>query len=136
MGLEQLVYFDYLLVHSGDVANGPVSLHAAVPHRGGEWMTRRQYVEKGLEILVSRELALKRFTTDGIVYSASELATPLLEYFNTEYASLLKERAAWIKARFGESSELDLRKLLSENMSEWGAEFKREALIRGIPGDR
>ena len=54
--LQRLVYYDYLLVYSGDVENGPPSLHPSIPHRGGGWLVRRQMVETGLNLMFSKEL--------------------------------------------------------------------------------
>ncbi len=40
LDLQELVYFDYLIVHSGD-AGGPASLHLNTPLRNGELLVRR-----------------------------------------------------------------------------------------------
>lgn len=50
--LQRLVEMDYLVVHSGD-ANGPESLHAALPLRAGELLVRRELIEKGLLLMMS-----------------------------------------------------------------------------------
>ena len=54
--LQRLVYYDYLLVHSGDVLNGPQSLHPSLPHRSGEILVRRMIVESGLNLMFSKKL--------------------------------------------------------------------------------
>lgn len=50
--LQRLVFYDYLLVHSGD-ANGPESIHPATPHRSGEVLVKRQILEQGLLLMIS-----------------------------------------------------------------------------------
>jgi len=39
LDLQRLITYDYLIVHSGDVADSPDSLHPAVPFRGTEWLS-------------------------------------------------------------------------------------------------
>lgn len=52
--LQRLVSYDYLLVHSGDVEDGPASLHPAVPFRGSELLVKREQVQAGLDIMFTR----------------------------------------------------------------------------------
>jgi len=54
--LQRLVQYEYLLVHSGDVPEGPTSLHPAAPHRSGELLVRRALVERGILFMMSRNL--------------------------------------------------------------------------------
>src|SRR4051812_492468 len=71
--LQRLVSYDYLLVHSGDVEGGPVSLHPAVPFRGGELLVKRELVRAGLDAMFAKELLEKKFEPTGICYRASAL---------------------------------------------------------------
>ena len=64
--LQRLVSYDYLLVHSGDVEDGPVSLHPAVPFRGSELLVKRDLVRAGLDAMFARELLEKKFESTGI----------------------------------------------------------------------
>src|SRR5664279_6023945 len=73
--LQRLVELDYLVVHSGD-ADGPKSLHAPLPLRAGELLVRRSLVERGVLLVVSRHLATRSVSSDGIEYAASETAAP------------------------------------------------------------
>jgi hypothetical protein len=41
--LQRLISYDYLLIHSGDIANGPHSLHPPVPFRGTELLVKRDW---------------------------------------------------------------------------------------------
>lgn len=131
LDLQRLVYYDYLLVHSGDVDGGPASLHPATPHRSGEWLVRRETVKAGLTLMVCKELAGQRFGDDGITYAASNLTAPFLTHFHSEYATLLKDRAAWAAAYFAHYPDKMLEAFMTENVGRWGAEFKRESILRG-----
>ena len=55
MDLQRILEFDYILVHTGDV-DGPPSVHPALPLRSGELLARRQLIERGLVLMMSRGL--------------------------------------------------------------------------------
>ena len=73
LNLQRLVYYDYLLVHSGDIPNGPQSLHPATPFRGAEWIVRRKKLSDGLDLMFSKDLISKTFNSTGILYCATDL---------------------------------------------------------------
>jgi len=130
--LQEVIYLDYLLVHSGD-ADGPDSLHPDVPHRGGEWMVRKELIEEGLFLVVSRELVIKHFSDDGIRYSASDLGCSLLKHFHSEYSKRLVERAQWLTDNSATRTEQELQKIVLTNVGSWGTEFTRESTVRSGP---
>src|SRR5437879_6232450 len=66
--LQRLIYYDYLIVHSSDVPDGPLSLHPPIPHRSGEWLVRRELVQEGLNLMFSKELIIKMYDPCGIIY--------------------------------------------------------------------
>src|SRR5580700_9480010 len=78
--LQRLVFYDYLLVHSGDVPGGPDSIHPPTPLRSGEALVRRHWIERGLLLMISRELVIRAFSPQGIVYQASPLTLTFLGY--------------------------------------------------------
>jgi hypothetical protein len=125
--LQRLVFYDYLLVHSGDVPDGPPSLHPATPLRSGEAIVRRHWIERGLLLMVSRELVTRTFEERGITYSASQLAAPFLNYMEAPYTKSLRERAAWVTGQFAGHSDQDLVAFFRDNIDRWGGEFIREA---------
>lgn len=121
--VQRLVYLDYLLVHSADVPDGPASLHARMPHRGGQWLVRRQLVSEGLALMSSRELLDQRFTPFGIHYAATELTHPFLQYLNSAYAQNMREVAAWIARAFQTMADAELQGFMTTHLGRWGAEF-------------
>jgi hypothetical protein len=126
--LQRLVFYDYLLVHSGDVPGGPDSIHPATPLRSGEALVRRHWVERGLLLMVSRELVTRRFTPEGVLYEASPLTSAFLGYMTSPYTLLLRERATWVTSSFRTYNEHDLVKFFQVNLDRWGGEFIREGL--------
>jgi len=131
MDLQRLVYYDYLLVYSGDVTNGPPSLHPQIPLRGGGWLVRRQMVENGLSLMSSKELAQKKFDQTGILYGATDLTEPFLKYLKSDYAQAIKSLSRWVTKTFTPYSDEALSSFMRENLGNWGAEFDRESVVRG-----
>lgn len=129
--LQRLVYYDYLLVYSGDVKNGPPSLHPQIPHRGGGWLVRRQLVDQGLNLMFSKELVHKKYDEKGITYGATELTKPFLSYLTSEYAQAMEIAAKWVAQEFRSYNDQDLSFFMLQNLGRWGAEFERESVIRG-----
>lgn len=122
--LQQLVYLDYLLTHSGDVPNGPSSLHTATPYRSGEILVRRTLIADGLLLLASRNLVKIEVTANGITYTAEELAAPFIDRLTMPYCITLSARASWVIAQFGEWSLSRLKELFDHYVGEWGSEFE------------
>lgn len=54
--LETLVCMDYLCVHTGDFDQEMESLHPENPHRAGELFVRRNVIEEGIALFISRGL--------------------------------------------------------------------------------
>lgn len=129
--LQRLVYYDYILVHSSDVPNGPQSIHPSIPHRTSEILIKRELVKNGLTLMNSKQLIKSIFDKTGILYSASELTKPFLEYNNSEYASNLKSVSKWLVNKFEAYSDDKLSLFIKNNMDLWGEEFSNESLLGG-----
>jgi hypothetical protein len=127
--LQRLIFYDYLLVHSGDVPGGPASIHPATPLRSGEALVRRQWIERGLLLMISRELVVRRFADSGIAYEASPLAASFLGYMAEPYTKQLQDRARWVISAFGDYSDPQLVEFFKNNLDRWGGEFIREELL-------
>ena len=127
--LQRLVFYDYLLVHSGDVPGGPSSIHPATPLRSGEALVRRHWIERGLLLMLSRELVLRIFSEQGILYRASPITASFLGYMEQPYTKKLRERAVWVVSTFGGYSDRQLLDFFKENLDRWSGEFIREELF-------
>lgn len=130
--LQRLISYDYLLVHSGDVAGGPPSLHPPVPFRGSEWIVKRDLVRAGLGLVFARDLVKKILTPGGIMFAGSELTTAFVALLNSHYAASLRERAHWLAEEFGAASDQDLQAFMTEKVGRWGAEFDRISALRDL----
>ncbi|MFO0880748.1 MAG: ABC-three component system middle component 2 [Gemmataceae bacterium] len=127
--LQRLVIYDYLLVHSDDVTDGPKALHPATPLRSGELLVRRTLVEQGLQLLIRKGLATKSYTKDGIQYTAPPIAELFLAYLKSAYAQRCVEISKWIAGRFQPLSDDELREFIHQNLGRWGTEFTKESVL-------
>ena len=126
--LQRLVELDYLVVHSADVG-GPESLHAPLPLRAGELLVRRQLIEKGLLLMMSKGL-IERFTVaEGIEYAAGETASPYLASLSAPYTLRLRERAQWLVNNFESLTTNELRALIRRFFERWTSEFESVKVI-------
>ncbi len=121
--LERLVYFDYLVIHSAD-ANGPESLHPNTPLRNGEIIIRRSSIERGVHLMMSRNLIERHHDRHGIGYSATETARPFLDGLSSDYSRDLVHRAEWVITQFGGLSTGELRSYFNEHFEGWTREFQ------------
>lgn len=127
--LQRLVFYDYLLVHSKD-AGGPESIHPATPHRSGEVLVKRKMLEQGLFLMISRNLIRREYDKTGIVFVATDEATPFIDSLSSKYVGMLKQSAEWVIGTFNEYSDKDLEEFFYKNLDRWGGEFEKEALLK------
>ena len=123
LDLQRILEFDYILVHTGDV-DGPPSIHPALPLRSGELLVRRQLIERGLLLMISRGLVGRNATEGGFTYYAQDAAGPFLDSLTAEYSADLKDRAVWVVDRFGKISDHEIRAMLTQIYDQWSREFQ------------
>jgi hypothetical protein len=121
--LQRLLEYDYMMVHTGDV-DGPPSIHPALPLRSGELLVRRQLIERGLMLMISRGLVSRHATENGFMYQAEDDAGPFLDSLNAEYLNDLKNRAEWVVDRFRDMSDQEIRFMLTRVYDQWSREFQ------------
>ncbi len=127
--LEKLTVFDYLIVHSDDMPNGPSGLHPKTPHRAGELLVRRQILEEGLRLYESRALVEQVFKTQGVFYRATERSAGFLDVLATAYLIDLRERSLWLVRAFGVLSDNEVQTLVRTHLGVWGAEFELDSVL-------
>ena len=123
LDLQRILEFDYILVHTGDL-DGPPSIHPALPLRSGELLVRRQLIERGLMLMISRGLVTRNATPNGFFYQAHDDAGPFLDSLTAEYLGELQDRAVWVVERFRDMSDAEIRLMLSQVYDQWSREFQ------------
>ena len=121
--LDKLVYMDYFLIHSGDLKDGPESIHPPSPFRVGELAVKRDILKKSLQILHKKSLVDVIFDKKGIFYKSSESGTELVDGLVSTYCDKLKDRAFWLASKFKDSPESDFRQYISDNTENLNFEF-------------
>lgn len=123
LDLNRLVILDYMVVHSGDIPGGPVSLHPPMPLRAGEIAVRRGLLESGLHVLAMKGLAERHLDELGISYSAIPAITAFLDALSSKYAESVRDRAHWAVKRTNGLTAEQIHKLFEETMGRWKTEF-------------
>lgn len=129
LSLQRLVIYDYLIVHTDDVQDGPSALHPRTPRRGAEILVRRGRIQAGLRLYQSRGLVDRRFESGGVFLAATERAGSFLDAFDALYVSALRDRALWVAGRFAEMNDTALHSYIDERVGDWGTEFELESLL-------
>lgn len=123
LDLNRLVILDYIVVHSGDIPDGPPSLHPPTPLRAGEVSVRRGLLENGLHLLAMKGLVTRHLDETGITYSAQSEITAFLDALSSEHAHAVRDRAEWAVQRLNSLSDSQVRELFEESMGRWKTEF-------------
>jgi len=128
--LQRLVDFDYIVVHSGDLG-GPTSMHAPLPQRASELVVRREIVDAGLTLMMSRGLVARLATADGIQFIATDRASSFLGALSSSYTLQLKDRAEWIASNFAHLGHEQMRGAMRDILKEWSIQFQPTERPRG-----
>jgi len=123
--LQQLLAFDHLVVHTGDLENAPPSLHPNVLQRNGELLVRRQIVEDGLILMEHKRLIEKVITNNGFYYCATELGCVFIESLTNKYIEELNERAQWAVRMYNDSGDRLFSEVFNSAFDRWKNEFQR-----------
>ena len=129
MSLQRLILFDYLIVHSDDLPDGPAGLHPKTPHRSGELLIRRNLLQDGIALYQSRGLITQEYSPDGVKFVATDSSAAFLDVLSSWYAGELRKRAVWLQASLGNTSDVDLDKIAHKHISDWGSEFEMESIL-------
>ena len=125
LGLNRLVVFDHLVVHTEDVG-GPNSMHPKDRSRAAEALVRRGLVQSGLSLMQTRGLVERLITPQGFRYRAGEESGLFVDTLSSDYMVALKERADWLIAAIQPISDKELAKLVQSRMDVWDPEFQAE----------
>ena len=129
--IQHLLAFDHLIVHSGDITDGPESLHVESQNRNGELLIRRPIVESGLLLMESKGLISRIFTSNGISYTATEFAVTFLNSLTTVYVSELRSRAAWAVSLYSSVEGDFFKEVFNVAFDRWTTEFQLSKLALG-----
>jgi hypothetical protein len=122
--LQELIAFDYLVVHTGDFKNAPSSLHLDLPSKAGELVIRRNLIERGLMLMEYKKLVCKLSRPDGFYYSPTDFATIFIESLTNSYIQKLVDRAKWAIDNFGTLDKNIFETVYNSSIGTWSKEFQ------------
>lgn len=122
--LNQMLAFDHIVVHSGDIDGGPPSLHPNIKQRNGELLVRRPLVQRGLDLMECKGLLEKNTSERGITYSASELTPAFVDCLTNEYVKALSARSKWAVEVYKELGNEIFSEVFNSAFDRWTTEFQ------------
>lgn len=129
--LQQLLAFDHILVHSGDLENGPPSLHPNTSQRNGELLVRRPLVTNGLNLMGSKGLLDTTVSDRGIRYTSSDMTEVFLSSLTNQYIEQLRSRAEWAVRVFSGLDDELFYKVFNTAFDRWTTEFQFSEITMG-----
>ncbi len=121
--ITTLIWLDHLVVHTRDFG-GPESLHPNVSSRTGELLVRRSIIEQGLQLMREIHLIRQNETNQGIFYTTTDYARPVINLLFEKYTVELKIRAEWLINMVKNINEDKLKAIIENRMGLWNVEFQ------------
>lgn len=129
--LQQMLAFDHIVVHTGDVPNGPPSLHPSVQQRNGELLVRRPIVQKGLDLMELKGLVSKEASEKGIYFSATEFAPIFIKSLQNQYIQELTGRSEWVVKTYQNLGSDTFYEIFNTVFDRWTSEFQIADVVIG-----
>ena len=107
------------------------SLHTPLPMRSGELTVRRELIERGLLLMMSRSLTERLASIEGFKYIATESAGAFLEMLSSDYTLDLRKRARWVVSNFGDFTPAQIRAQERQLFKSWSNQFQPRANTTG-----
>jgi hypothetical protein len=131
LDLQRTAYYDYLMLHYGDIDENYESLHPANPFHTTELYVKRELIKSALDLICKKGLANIKFTNEGFLYEITSMGKDFLECFESDYFVKLRKYAHLVTEKFDELSDDDLYKYINTQIGKWKDEFENESLFRG-----
>lgn len=128
--LQRIIYYDYLMLHYGDIDEDYKSVHPANPFHTTELYIRRELIQSALDLICKKGLTNIIFSNNGFLYDISSLGRNFIKCFESDYFAKLIKYAQLVTNRFDNFSVNDLNEFISINVGKWKDEFENEILFR------
>lgn len=128
--IDKLTYYDHLLLHSGDVIDGPKSILPESPFRYFEYSVKKQGITDSVDFLWRKGLISVDYQDNGIYYKSNRLTELFLDSFESELYKELKETASWVVKNFATYNHEDLRKFFNQELKNKGGDFSNIGIVR------
>lgn len=136
LDLQEIIYYDYLTLHYGDIDSEYNSLHPSNPFHSTEYLVKRKAIQIGLNSVVRKGILDVFYTEDGIKYSTNAHSEHFLSYFESDYFKQLSFFAQKVASRFNNYSLNEMMQYFRQHIGHWKGEFEKESLFRGDEHDQ
>lgn len=129
--LQELIYFDYLLIHISELEEGLESLHPANPYHITEAYSRRNLIQQSLLLLVRKHLIEISYDSDGMKYKKCSITREFLNNFSSDYYRQIDKNSIIILKKFEHSNLNELELFMKNILNNATDIYANEILLRG-----
>lgn len=129
--LQRIIYYDYLVLHYGDIDKNYESLHPSNPYHITELYVRRKFIQEALDLISRKGLIDITLSKHGFLYSSNKMGRKFIKCFDSDYFSKLEKFAQLVIDFFKDFSGSEIDAYISNNIGKWKDEFETESLFRG-----
>jgi len=131
LDIQEIITYDYLMLHLADINKKCTSLHPDNPFHSIELYSRRKLVQDAVVLLASKGLLLSDCNINGISYRPTGISNKFLEYFESNYFNKLMENANVLNEKYSRMSITDINNLINQKYESTKNKFDYEALFKG-----
>ncbi|MGZ7444255.1 ABC-three component system middle component 2 [Paenibacillus sp. TH7-28] len=126
MSSQRIMYYDYFILHLNDIDDMHSSLHPDNPNHSSEIAVKRNIVNKGLSLIISKGLIDVKYMKTGVYYQKNSLTDPFISLFSNGYVERLKKNIIVVNEKFSKFSDTQIYKYINKNIGSWTGEFEKE----------
>jgi len=126
MSSQRIMYYDYFTLHLNDIDDNYESLHPDNPNHSSEIAVRREKINQGLNLMISKGLLNVKYSKTGIYYQKNHLTSSFIALFKNGYSDRLKHNITIVDKMFREYSDNRIYKYVNKNIGSWVGEFEKE----------
>lgn len=129
--LQELIYFDYLLIHISELEECLESLHPDNPYHTTEAYSRRKLIQQSLLLLVRKHLIEISYDSDGMKYKKCSITKAFLNNFSSDYYKQIDKNSIIILKKFEHSNLDELELFMKKILKNTNDSYANEILFRG-----
>ena len=99
LDLDDLVYFDYASIYSGDFQGEP-SLHPVLVYHLAELVRRREIFPAAIKLFTSKGLVSSQVDELGVRYYTTKEGSDFAGKLSSDYHTDFRRRVSWVDANF------------------------------------
>lgn len=131
MSSQRIMYYDYFALHLKDIDDNYESLHPDNPNHSSEIAVRREKINQGLNLMISKGLLNVKYSKTGIYYQKNQLTSSFIALFKNGYSDRLKQNITIVDKMFREYSDNRIYKYVNKNIGSWVGEFEKDTDFGG-----